>query len=340
MIPDMMRIYRLVAKPTLDNLAITQVPVPQPGPGEALIRVRASSLNFHDYLVAAGHIPVAEGRVPMSDGAGEVVALGPDATGVAIGDRVMGAFFPHWLDGPPTWANNADVAGETYDGFAADYVAVPAASLVPMPEGWSFEEAATLPCAGLTAWRALKAEGDVGPGSVVLVPGSGGLAIFAVQLGSALGVRVISTSSSDEKLAQLAALGAQHGINYRTCPDWGMRVRELTQGTGADVVMEIGGEATFEQSVTACRIGGRVLVIGSTGRGAPVLPLRDVIMHHLRVQGMAVGSVALLRELSAFLAGQTIRPVLNRTFAFEELAGAFHYQLSGAHLGKIAIRYD
>jgi NADPH:quinone reductase-like Zn-dependent oxidoreductase len=186
----------------------------------------------------------------------------------------------------------------------------------------------------------LKAEGEVSPGQVVLVPGSGGLALFAVQFGTALGARVISTSSSDAKLAKLAALGAQAGINYRECPDWGVRVRALTDGVGADVVMEIGGEATFDQSVTACRIGGRVLVIGSTGRGAPVLPLRDVIMHHLRVQGMAVGNVALLRELSAFLEHQSIRPVLDRTFGFDELAEAFRYQLSGTHMGKIAIRYD
>lgn len=340
MIPDTMRAYRLTAQPTLDNLALSQVSVPQPGPDEALVRVRASSLNYHDYLVANGLIPVTEGRLPMSDGAGEVVALGEGVTSVVVGDRVMGTFFPDWIDGRPTWANNKAVAGETSDGFAADFVVVPAHSLVPMPVGWSFEEAATLPCAGVTAWRALKVEGNITAMSKILVPGSGGLALFATQLAKAMGAQIISTSSSDAKLARLAELGASSGINYRDCPEWGTQVRALTGNEGVDVVMDIGGASTIAESVAACQMGGVVLVIGNTSHRPPVLPLRETIMHHIRVQGMAVGSVEMLRDLSAFVALHGIRPIIDRVFRFDELADAFRYQLTGNHMGKIVLTYE
>ncbi len=340
MIPSTMRGYRLAARPSLDTLAVSQLAVPQPGAGEALVRVRASSLNYHDYLVVAGLIPVAEGLMPLSDGAGEVVALGEGVVDVAVGDRVMGAFFPNWIDGRPDWSNNQAVAGETRYGFAADFVVVPASSLVPMPAGWSFEEAATLPCAGVTAWRALRVEGNVGAGDRVLVPGSGGLALFAIQLGVAMGVEIVSTSSSDAKLARLLEMGAATGVNYRDCAEWGERARELVGGDGVDVAMDIGGQSTLAQSVAACRMGGTVLVIGNISHQHPVLPLRHVIMRHVRVQGMAVGSVAMLRDLADFVAQHGIRPVIDRSFRFEELADAFRYQLSGGHMGKIVLSYD
>lgn len=333
----MRRILRLPARPTLDTLAITREEIPVPGIGEALVRVRATSLNYHDYLVVAGHIPQPEGRVPMSDGAGEVAALGANVAGVAVGDYVMGAFFPHWLDGEPTARNNDAISGENVDGFAADYVVVPADSLVPMPTGWSFEEAATLPCAGLTAWRALKVEGELGIDDIVLLPGSGGLSVYALQLAKALGITTIMTSSSNDKLARLAALGADHLINYRETADWGAAVQSLTGDRGVDLVLEIGGQSSFAQSVAACRMGGRVMVVGSTSNGAPELPLRDVVMRHIIVGGMAVGSVAQLRDLVAFVEQHGIRPVIDRTYSLEELGNAFRYQLTGAHLGKIVV---
>lgn len=334
---DTMRIVRLPAQPGLDRLAVSREAIPVPGKGEALLRVRATSLNYHDYLVVGGLIPQAPGRVPMSDGAGEVVALGEGASGVAVGDKVMGAFFPLWLDGPPTLANNAVIAGDGADGFAAEYVVVPASSLAPMPEGWSFAEAATLPCAGLTAWRALRQEGGLEAGDTVLLPGSGGLAVYALQLARALGVTAICTSSSDAKLARLAELGAAHTINYRADAGWGETARGLTGGAGVDLVLELGGGSSFAQSVAACRMGGRIIVVGSTSHAAPVLPLTAVVMTHIRVQGMAVGSVAQLRELVAFVEEHAIRPVIDSTFPLEELGAAFDYQLSGQHLGKIAI---
>ncbi len=331
------RILRLPARPTLDTLAITREAIPIPGNGEALVRVRATSLNYHDYLVVAGYIPQPEGRVPMSDGAGEVAALGPDATGVGIGDYVMGTFFPHWLDGTPTARNNDAISGENVDGFAAEYVVVPASSLVPMPAGWSFEEAATLPCAGLTAWRALRVEADLRADDIVLLPGAGGLSVYALQLAKALGVTTIMTSSSNAKLARLAELGADHLVNYRETTEWGAAVRALTGDRGVDMVLEVGGQSSFAQSVAACRMGGRVMVVGSTSNPVPELPLRDVVMRHILVGGMAVGSVAQLRDLVTFVEQHDIRPIIDRRFPLEHLGDAFRYQLTGAHLGKIVV---
>jgi NADPH:quinone reductase-like Zn-dependent oxidoreductase len=334
-----MRIIRLAAQPTLDNLAVSRAPVPTPGPDEVLLRLRASSLNFHDYLVVAGYIPVAEGRVPLSDGAGEIAALGSDVSGWSVGDRVMGAFFPLWIDGAPNRANNAKISGETADGFAADYVVVPANSLTAIPEGWSFAEAATLPCAALTAWRVLVEEGQLRPGDSVLLPGSGGLCLFALQIAKARGLTVYSTTSSDAKMERLRAMGADHVVNYREDRTWGETIRRLTDGEGVDLVLEVGGQSSFVQSVRATRMGGQVIVVGTTANGAPELPLSDVVMRHIHVDGIAVGSVGQLGDLVRFLEEKSIRPVIDRTFAFERLADAFRAQLTGAHFGKIVIAF-
>lgn len=331
------RIIRLAAKPTLDNVTVTEEPIPTPGPGEVLLRIRASSLNYHDYLVVAGFIPQPASRVPMSDGAGEVAALGEGVTSWAVGDRVMGAFFPNWTDGAPTDANNAAISGETIDGFAATHVVVPAHSLSRMPKGWSFAEAATLPCAGLTAWRALRVEGRLEAGATVLLPGSGGLSVFMLQIAKALGIGTILISSSDEKLARLRAMGADVLINYRSDSEWAAMVRDRTGGRGVDLALDIGGQSTFTRSVAACRMGGHLIVVGTTSNGVPELPLRDVVMRHIRVGGMAVGSVAQLADLVAFVEAHAIRPVIDRTFPLAHLGDAFRYQLSGGHLGKIAV---
>jgi NADPH:quinone reductase-like Zn-dependent oxidoreductase len=333
-----MRAVRLSAAPTLDTLGVSSVPVPSPGAGEVLLRVRATSLNFHDYLVVAGHIPQPEGRIPMSDGAGEIAALGTNVSGLAIGQKVMGAFFPHWVSGAPNFSNNAAISGETIDGFAADYVCVPAASLTQIPRGWSFEEAATLPCAGLTAWRSLVVEGKLSPGDTVLLPGSGGLSVYALQLATALGISTIVTSSSDAKLSRLSELGATHLVNYRTDPNWGTTVRGLTGDRGVDLVLEIGGDSSFAQSIDAVRMDGRIVVVGTTANGTPVLPLRQVVMHHIKVHGLAVGSVAHLAELVTFIETAGLHPVIDKAFPLEQLAEAFRYQLSRQHFGKIVVR--
>lgn len=328
---------RLPEQPTLETLGLGRESTPQPRPGEVALRVRASSLNYHDYLVMAGHIPQPAGRVPLSDGAGEVIALGEGITQWSIGDRVMGAFFPNWIDGPPTDENTAAISGETIDGFAAEIVIVPAASLTRMPCGWSFAEAATLPCAGLTAWRALRIEGRLDPGATVLLPGSGGLSVYALPLAKALGLEVIAISSSDEKLDRLRSLGADHGIHYRRTPAWGAIAKNLTGGRGADLVLEIGGQSTFSQSVDACRMAGRVMVVGSTSNLPPELPLRDVVMRHIRVDGMAVGSVGALSELVDFVEKHAIRPIIDSDFPLADLGQAFRYQLEGRHFGKITV---
>lgn len=330
-------IIRLAAQPTLGNIIVTQEPIPAPGPGEVLLRVHATSLNYHDYLVVAGFIPQPAWRVPMSDGAGEIAALGAGVSEWAVGDRVMGAFFPNWIGGPPTDANNAAISGETADGFAASHVVVPAHSLTRMPQGRSFAEAATLPCAGLTAWRALRVEGRLEAGATVLIPGSGGLALFMLQIAKTLGIGTIMISSSDEKLARLKAMGADILINYRSNPDWALTVRDRTGGRGVDLALDIGGRSTFAQSVAACRMGGHLIVVGTTSNGVPELPLRDVVMRHIRVGGMAVGSVAQLADLVAFVEAHRLRPVIDRSFTLADLRRAFEYQLSGAHMGKIAI---
>lgn len=331
------RVIRLPANPTLETLQVTREAMPRPGPGEALVRIHASSLNFHDYLVAAGHIPQPAGRIPMSDGAGEVVELGEGATALAVGDRVIGAFFPQWLEGPAHRTKTTAISGETIDGFAADYVVAPAASLCPIPPGWSYEEAACLPCAGLTAWRVLMVEAQLQAGDSVLLPGSGGLAVFCHQIAAAAGISAIATSSSDAKLERLARFGARHGINYRDAPDWSARVLELTDGEGVDAVLEIGGQATFTQSVAAVRDQGRIIAVGSTANAAPVLPLRDVVMRSIRIQGMAVGSVAHMRDYLDFVTRHDLRPIIDSRFALERLGEAFAYQLKAQHFGKIVV---
>lgn len=334
---DVRNFIGLAEQPSLDNIAVKQGAVPVPGPGEVLLRIRATSLNYHDYLVVAGFIPQPAGRIPMSDGAGEIAALGAGVQGWRVGDRVMGAFFPDWVDGPPTDANNAAISGETVDGFAADHVVVPAYSLSAMPAGWSFAEAATLPCAGLTAWRALRVEGRLEAGATVLLPGSGGLSVFMLQIAKAMGIRTVMISSSDDKLARLKELGADHGINYRSVPDWAPAVRDWAGGRGVDLALDIGGRSTFARSAAACRMGGHLLVVGSTSNGAPELPLRDVVMRHIRIGGMAVGSVAHLAGLVRFVEAHAIRPVIDRDFPLAELGAAFRHQLSGAHMGKITV---
>lgn len=333
-----MRAVQLRAPASLDNLTLTDLPDPgDPGPGEIRVRLTASSLNFHDFAVVAGMIPTPDGRIPMSDGAGTVEAVGEGVTDYRVGDHVVSLFFPFWDDGAPPPNAFAQVPGDSIDGYAREVVVTPQYWFTRAPAGWSAAEAATLTCAGLTAWRALFVDGVTQPGSTVLVQGSGGVSVFALQFAKAAGARVIATSSSDTKLERLKALGADELINYRDVPEWGAKALELTGGRGVDTVVEIGGAGTLDQSMVATRVGGHVALIGVlTGIVGPVKTAL-LMSKNLRVQGLTVGSRAQQLAMIAGVEANGIRPILDQHFPLENLADAFRHQMANAHFGKIIV---
>ncbi|MBK8958885.1 MAG: NAD(P)-dependent alcohol dehydrogenase [Proteobacteria bacterium] len=324
---------------SLANLGIGERPDPQPAAGEICVRVRASSLNYHDYAVVSGMLPVSDGRIPMSDGAGEVVAVGAGVSRFAVGDKVMSTFFPNWAGGPVSGERTRGVPGDHVDGFAAEYVVMPAGAFTRMPRGYTYEEAATLPCAALTAWRALFVENAVKPGDVVLTQGSGGVSVFALQLAKAAGARVIATSSSTAKLERLAALGADHLIDYRQTPEWGVKARELTGGKGVDVVVEIGGAGTLAQSIEATRIGGHISLIGVLAGWSGEVPTAAVMWKNIAVKGITVGSIEDQEAMVDALEAAAIKPVIDRSFALDDIAAAFEHQAAQKHFGKICLSF-
>lgn len=322
---------------SLDSLTPATVEPRQPRYGEVLMRVRASSLNFHDYAVVSGMLKAAEGRIPMSDGAGEVVAVGEGVAEFKAGDRVLSTFFPTWLDGEPPSNPLASVPGDGVDGYACEYATVPASALTRMPRDYSFEEAATLTCAGVTAWRALVVNGRIRSGDTVLVQGTGGVSIFALQLAKKAGATVIATSSNDEKLERLRALGADHVINYRSVPDWGTAAAKLCPRGGVDHVVEIGGPGTLPQSVRAIRTGGHIALIGILTGLEGTVPTSELMLREGRLIGLTVGSRRHQQDLIRACEATGLRPVIDRSFPLFSLADAFRYQISGAHFGKICI---
>jgi NADPH:quinone reductase-like Zn-dependent oxidoreductase len=322
---------------TLDSLTLAERTPGEPGPGEIVVRVQANSLNYHDYAVVSGVLPVTDRRIPMSDGAGEVTAIGEGVNDFAVGDHVMSTFFPNWTAGPVNAARTLGVPGDHVDGFAAESVCRPAAAFTRIPAGYSMTEAATLPCAALTAWRALFVENRIGPGSCVLTQGSGGVSVFALQFAKAAGARVIATSSSDEKLARLRELGADHVINYRDTPQWGAVALELTDGLGVDEVVEIGGSGTLPQSIEATRVGGHISLIGVlTGWGGEV-PTAMMMWKNVTVSGITVGSIEDQKNMVTALETTGLKPVIDRSFALDEIAAAFRHQASQQHFGKICL---
>ena len=334
----MMRAVRLRAPASLDNLTLTDLADPgQPGPGEIRVRLAASSLNFHDYAVVAGMIPAADGRIPMSDGAGVVEAVGEGVTQFAVGDPVVSIFFPDWIDGAPPTSAFTRVPGDGIDGYARDVVVTPDHWFTRVPAGYSAAEAATLTCAGLTAWRALFVDDAIRPGSTVLVQGSGGVSIFALQFAKAAGARVIATSSSDDKLARLKDLGADELINYKALPAWGAKAMELTGGRGGGCVVEIGGAGTLDQSMIATRVGGHVALIGVLAGFAGPVQTALLMAKNLRVQGLTVGSRQQQLDMIAGIEANAIRPVISDHFPLEGLADAFRHQAANKHFGKIVV---
>lgn len=322
----------------LEHLRIVDRDPGEPGPGEVQVRWRATSLNFHDYLVAAGQIPVDDGRVPMSDGAGEITAVGEGVEAWKVGDHVMSTFFPSWRGGDPTMSKLAGVAGETIDGFALDASNVGATTITEIPRGYSFAEAATLPCAALTAWRALFEEGGLQPGQSVLVEGSGGMSVFALQLAKMAGATVFATTSSEGKADRLRELGADHVINYRKDERWGRTVAKLSDG-GVDLVLDVGGGATIKQSTEAVAIGGSIILIGILGGRDGTITFPKYFFKQAKLIGIAVGSHVMQRRMVRAIDVSHMEPVIDRSFGLDELADAFAYQLSGEHFGKIVVEY-
>jgi len=326
--------------PSLSSFHRTSRPDPVPGAGQVLIRMRAASLNFIDIAVATGHYPVDRfPLVPICDGAGEVAAVGPDVEGFSIGQRVIPHSKPLWVGGPIEAVNSTVMRGIALPGSAAEYVVLPANALVPTPPHLSDVEAATLPIAATTAWNALRAA-RVRPGSVVVLLGTGGVSIFALQLAKAAGATVILTSSSEEKLQRAQQLGADLTINYRSTPAWDKEVLALTQGRGADLVLETVGPETFQRSVNAVAYGGTLLAIGFVSGTRGEVDLLPIIVKALNVQGNNTGSVADLRDAARAIAASGIKPVIDRTFTLDETAQAYaRLATGGQHFGKLAIAH-
>ena len=335
-----MQAIQLRAPGGLDHLDVVDLAAPgEPGPGEIKVRLHASSLNFHDYAVVAGMIPTADGRIPMSDGAGVVEAVGEGVEEFAVGDAVVSTFFPDWLEGPARVGDFSTTPGDGVDGYAREQVVRPANWFTHQPKGYSHAESATLTTAGLTAWRSLVVDGGLKAGDSVLVLGTGGVSIFALQFARLMGARVIATSSSDAKLERLRELGAEHTINYRDTPEWGKCVLELTHGEGVDHVVEVGGPGTLPQSIDAVKIGGHISLIGVlTGREGEV-PTAKLMAKQARLQGLIVGSRRHQMEMIKAIEAANLKPVIDREFALADIADAFRHQESGKHFGKICLSY-
>jgi NADPH:quinone reductase-like Zn-dependent oxidoreductase len=335
-----MKAITLAAPGGLDRLKLVDLRDPgSPAAGEIRVRVHASSINFHDYAVARGFIPSADGRIPMADGAGVVEAVGTEVTEFTVGDSVVSVFSPSWQDGPPVIADFSKTPGDGLDGYARELVVAPATWFTKAPKGFSHAEAATLTTAGLTAWRALVVEGGLKAGDTVLVLGTGGVSIFALQFAKLMGATVIATSSSDQKIERLKALGASHTINYKSDPEWGATVRRLTGGQGVDHVVETGGPGTLPQSIVAVRTGGRIALIGTLTRQNGDLPLSLMMIKNARLQGILVGSRHQQQEMVRGIEATGLRPIIDKTFGLEGLADAFRYEESGKHFGKICLEF-
>ena len=335
-----MKAMQLAAPGGLDHLQLVEVPAPPPPKaGEITVRLHASSLNFHDLAVVAGRSPTADGRIPMADGAGVVTAIGPGVTEFAVGDTVVSCFFPQWQSGKQVPSTFATVPGDGVDGFAREAVTLPATAFTRAPRGYTHEEAATLTTAGLTAWRALAVDGHIQAGNTVLVLGTGGVSIWALQLAKAMGARVIATTSSASKAERLRALGADAVINYREQPQWGDAVLALTAGRGVDIVVEVGGPGTLPQSIRACAPGGHIALIGVLTGFAGDVPTVEMMRKQQTLKGLIVGSREHQHDMVAALDQLSLRPVIDRSYPLAQMGDAFTHQISAQHFGKICLQW-
>ena len=337
-----MKCYELQGPQGIDGLSLVERDVPKPGAGEVLVRLKAATLNYRDLITVRGGYGSRQKfpLIPVSDGAGVVVSIGSNVRGFASGDRVIGSFFEGWIGGEPSEAKMRSALGGAVDGVLTEYRVFPASALVKTPDHLSDIEAAALPCAGLTAWGAVVKLGGVKPGQTVLTQGTGGVSIFALQFAKMCGARVIATSSSEAKIERLGKLGADVTINYKSTPDWGKKAREIT-GRGVDLVVEVGGVGTLNESIRATRIGGTIAFIGVlAGPPPPELRISLMVMQQQRLQGVTVGSVEDLQALIDAITVNRMKPVIDRSFPFEQAKQAFSYMASGAHFGKVAIAID
>ena len=313
-------------------------PTPEAGRGEILVRVRATSLNYRDLLIARGayRSGARPNVIPLSDGAGDVAAVGPGAARFKVGDRVAGAFFPGWPGGTASAESISRALGGSVDGMLAEYVLLHETGAIAIPAHMTFEEGATLPCAGLTAWNAVAEMANVRAGQTVLLLGTGGVSLFALQFAKLHGARAILTSSSDDKLAMAKSLGADEIINYRETLDWHKKVVELTGGRGVDLVVEVGGAGTLERSLRSTRVGGAIALIGVLAERAEVDP-RLIMSRGARLQGIFVGSLEMFAAMNAALTEAQLRPVIDRVFPFEQAREAYAHLQSARHFGKVVI---
>lgn len=337
-----MKAYELQDTSGIDGLKLVDKPTPEPGPGQVLVRLKATTLNFRDLITVRGgygsrqKLPL----IPLSDGAGVVEAVGAGVRSFKPGDRVVSSFFENWHGGEPDEYKLRGALGGGLDGVLCEYRVFPEHAVVRTPEHLTDIEAASLPCAALTAWSAVIKLGPIKPGDVVLTQGTGGVSLFALQFAKLAGARVISTSSSDAKIDRLKALGANDTINYKDTPEWGKLARTMT-ARGVDLVVEVGGVGTLNESIRATRIGGTIAWIGVLAgqtQSEPRIPL--MVMQQQRLQGVTVGSIDDLKAMCAAIELHRLKPVMDKTFSFSEAKAAFAYMATGQHFGKIAIAID
>ena len=324
----------------IDALVKIERPNPKPAHRQVLVKVAACSLNFRDLGIVRGtyRMPVRENIIPLSDGAGEVVEVGSGVTRVKVGDKVAGCFFQRWPGGEPPPDVQAGALGGGTDGMLAEYAVLEEEGVVKIPAHLSIEEGATLPCAAVTVWHAMMEHAKLIAGQTVLLQGTGGVSIFGLQLARAMGIQVVITSSSDDKLAKAKKLGASHTINYKTTPDWEKAAMEFTGGRGVDHVVEVGGAGTLARSFGALRAGGKISMIGGLSGAATELDPRLIMGRRANVQGISVGSTQMFEALNRALTANAIKPMIDKVFGFDEAPAAYQHMAAGAHFGKIVIR--
>lgn len=335
-----MRAWRFNESFGLENLRLTELPDPVPGPGEAVVEIRACSLNYRDLVVSRGGYgrAVKPPLIPVSDGAGEVIAVGEGVTRVKPGDRVCGIFMQKWLEGEPDEAKANSALGGAVDGMLAEQVCLRADGLVKVPSHLSVDDAAaTLPCAAVTSWNALFRSGGLKPGDTVLTMGTGGVSIFALQMAKMAGARVIATTSTEAKMARLRDLGADETINYKATPEWDKVVRHLTDGLGVDHVIEVGGAGTLPLSIKSVRRGGHIALIGVLAGQGEFDP-RQLFLKSIRMHGIYVGSREMFEEMNRAIAANRLRPSIHREFGFARVRDAYEHLASATHTGKVVIR--